>query len=54
LGGGIWISVHLDMKSMRICDLIACRGPKVDVKLSKLYRPLDDMAVGVTVANDFP
>jgi hypothetical protein len=26
LGGGIWISVHSDTKSTRICDLITCRG----------------------------
>jgi hypothetical protein len=26
LGGGIWISVHSDMKSARICNLIVCLG----------------------------
>jgi hypothetical protein len=26
LGGGILISVHLDTKSARICDLITCQG----------------------------
>jgi hypothetical protein len=26
LGRGIWISVHSDTKSARICDLIACLG----------------------------
>jgi hypothetical protein len=53
LGGGIRISVHLDTKSVRICDLIACRGQNLDVKLFKLDRLLDDAAVGVTVADDF-
>jgi hypothetical protein len=27
-------------------------GTKLDVKLSKLYQPLDDAAVGVAVADD--
>jgi hypothetical protein len=26
LGGGIWISVHSNTKSVRICDLMACLG----------------------------
>jgi hypothetical protein len=28
-------------------------GAKLDVKFSKLDRPFDDAAVGVTVADDF-
>jgi hypothetical protein len=28
-------------------------GEKLDVKLSKLDQPLDDAAVGVTIADDF-
>jgi hypothetical protein len=48
---------HLDLSPLRyeVCEdlRIDCLpGAKLDFKLSKLDRPLDDAVVGIAIAND--